>query len=563
MRTKKHLEDIKNFVDFSYTRFRNSLQVNLTKKFNPDNPELGYCFKYKGDTTTIYKIVCAPMGIERTDFRIMMHEYGHIYLGHLDGIHEELDSRIVDTVQNNRGEMIDYINKECGIDFADKLLERIIDDPYLNHSLHNIAMDMEVNSKVLSTEDIEEMEADISSKLPDYQTEYLKYIQDNTTDEEAKKQIQDQIDKMSAEAKIKLILPVRYHFKDGTPFPDELSYPEYLMLIVKNLDQFIKMLVNIKQGGNGDTSGVSGQDVSDMLGDGSGSGDGMQSLDDLMSDLGMKPGNGSGSGDKESKDSPYKGKRGGDGTDQTDPSEGGGAGRDHGTDSRDDADKKRELGQIRSQGGVGCGSGGGPGASRIVEKTDTIDMAIDEVIFNFKSKVIKRTYKKDLVYNYNRGINRTVIAPTYRHKISASTDPTIVFLIDISGSMDTRLVDRILNTISRKMKKVQNGLKYNIISWSTRLGEHIKDIDPKKPVPRISMGGGTRMAQGIRYFKENYDESAILILISDFEDYLEEWHEVEEKMTGYTMYGFNYGSCHYNQKFTNFKVKDFTQNNGY
>ena len=129
--------------------------------------------------------------------------------------------------------------------------------------------------------------------------------------------------------------------------------------------------------------------------------------------------------------------------------------------------------------------------------------------------------------------------------------------------MDTRLVDRILNTISRKMKKVQNGLKYNIISWSTRLGEHIKDIDPKKPVPRISMGGGTRMAQGIRYFKENYDESAILILISDFEDYLEEWHEVEEKMTGYTMYGFNYGSCHYNQKFTNFKVKDFTQNNGY
>ena len=36
----------------------------------------------------------------------------------------------------------------------------------------------------------------------------------------------------------------------------------------------------------------------------------------------------------------------------------GGTHKDHRTDSRDDADKKRELGQIRSGGGVGCGSSG-------------------------------------------------------------------------------------------------------------------------------------------------------------------------------------------------------------
>ena len=71
-------------------------------------------------------------------------------------------------------------------------------------------------------------------------------------------------------------------------------------------------------------------------------------------------------------------------------------------------------------------------------------------------------------------------------------------MIDDSGSMDTDLVDRILKTISKKMSKIQRGLSYNIITWSTVLGEHIKDINPKKPIPRISTGGGTRMAIGIQ-----------------------------------------------------------------
>lgn len=187
-------------------------------------------------------------------------------------------------------------------------------------------------------------------------------------------------------------------------------------------------------------------------------------------------------------------------------------------------------------------------------------MAIDEVIYNYSSKVIKRTYKKDMVYYYNRGINRSVIAPAYLQKISTSTNPTIVFLIDVSGSMDTDLVDRILKTISKKMSKIQRGLSYNIITWSTVLGEHIKDINPKKPIPRISTGGGTRMAKGIQYFKENYNKDAILILISDFEDYLQEWEEVTSSMVGYLMYGFNYGRYVYDKKFKNFKVKNFIQN---
>ena len=198
-----------------------------------------------------------------------------------------------------------------------------------------------------------------------------------------------------------------------------------------------------------------------------------------------------------------------------------------------------------------------------MDKTDEVDMALDEVMLNYKSRVVKVDTKKDLMYLYNRGINRSVIAPTIRRKVTMSNEPTIVFLIDVSGSMDTRLVDRILNTIANKMKKIGRGLKYNIISWSTQLGDHIKDIDPRKGVPRISMGGGTRMARGMEYFRQNYGPEAILILISDFEDYLEEWHEQELKMSNYTMYGFNYGYSNYNQEFKYFKVKNFKNNGNY
>lgn len=602
MKSRSELESIKGFVDSTYNSFGNSL-IHVTKKLNLKNPELGFCFKYRSDSKNlfyqVYKIVTSPIGIDRTDFRILMHEYGHIYFGHLDGIHEELDSRICNVLENYREELIERINTSCGIDFADKLLERVIDDPVINHSLHNIAMDMEVNSKVLSKEDIEEMEWDITSILPKTEEELLEYVKEKTTDPEKIKKIQERLDQLKNEAKIKFILPCRYYLDKDKPFPDGLTYSEYLMLIVEHLDQFVKMMVSIAQGGNGDTSGISSEDVQNALGnsgqggqsgesegsgDNQGGGSGMAGLDNLMEQMGMGNNQGQkdkgnddnsgsdqgkgGSGDKVQQECPYRGDRdmgtggsgSGDGKEDSDVL-GGESHKDHRTEERDDADKKRELGEIRANGGVGCGSSGRPDATREVTETDQIDMALDEVMLNYKSKVIKVDMKKDNLYLYNRGINRTVIAPVIRRKTTISREPTITFLIDISGSMDTKLVDRILNTIAKKMKKIGRGLKYNIITWSTQLGEHITDIDPRKGVPRISMGGGTRMARGIEFFKEHYGPESVLIVISDFEDYLEEWKRVESGMSQYTMWGFNYGYTSYENTsgFTNMKVRDFKQ----
>lgn len=549
-----HFENLEKFVEFSYGNFGNSLQI-YERPFSLGSP-LGYCYKYTGNGVTIYNVVHSPIGKDHTDRRIVAHEFGHITLGHLDGIHEDLDGRVLWTIQNNRQDLIDGINKELGIDYADKLLNRVIDDPSLNHSLHNIAMDFEVNQQILSTEDIEEMETDITEvmveKNPFYQKlksagnsiDLDKIDQDpNLTQEEKDnlKKVKDEINKQIASSKVKLMLPERYHLKDGSPFPTDLTYPEYLILIIKNLDQFVKMLVSLKNGGNGDTSDVTDQDLQDALGDG-----GMQSLDDLMNSAGMGQGQGN-SGNK------YKGIR-----EDPNSNQPGGA-MDHGTESRDEADDKREKGQIQSNGGDGCGSSGG--ANGYIDANDgpkdSVEMAIEEVIRNFKTKVCSFTLKKDNLYLYNRGINRTIMAPTYHMKARHTTNPKIVFLIDVSGSMNTDLVKRILRSIATKMKNIRKGLKYDIIAWSTRLCSHITDIDPKKPVPHISVGGGTRMAKGIEYFKSKYGEDSVMVLISDFEDYLDEWEQVTDEMSSYDLYAFNYGWSKCERTFKNLKVRNF------
>lgn len=665
-RTRSELETIKNFIDSTYNRFGNLLMVDTTKPYDPDHSELGYCYKYTDPVThnVVYRIICSKLGIPETDFRVMMHEYGHIYLTHLDGIHEELDIQICNLLRDHRGELIEYINESCGIDFADKLLERIIDDPNLNHSLHNIAMDMEVNSSVLSKEDIEEMEMDISSVHNKKMENLLEYNIAAAENPEVKQKYQDALDKMRAEAIIKLIVPERYNLGmddqgQPIPFPNDLTYSEYLLLIIKHLDQFVKMLVSIKMGGNGDTSQITQQDIQNILnnmaknwanksdaykqgyndalndyknnqvgqkanqpeqsgqgqqsqgdqqgqgmsdgqnnsggpgqpggsdqrqqsggnsnsnqGQGQASGQGGsgnsgnpqadydQGYNDALNDIANNGGQGGGmqslsdffesmgiSGDGQS---PYKGTR----------PDNEGSKNDHRTDERDEADKKREVGQIKSGGSLSCGDSGSPYAIRTVDReVDLVDMALKEVMQHVRSRVVKQDTRKDVMKLYNKGIVRSVIAPTVSRKVTISNEPKLVYLIDISGSMDTRLIDRILKTISKSMAKLSRGLRYDIITWSTELGDHIKDIDPKKGVPKISSGGGTRMAKGIKYFKDHYDSSATLIVISDFEDYLEEWNQIESQMSEYTMYGFNYGyrGDSDNVKWKNLKVRYFNQ----
>lgn len=539
--------DISEQVELMYNNFGNSL-IKVKGKFLDDSTDLGYCTK-----GNYYYIYTGATGSDEVDERILMHEYGHIYLGHLDGIHEELDSRLMKVIEDNREYLEDLINESCKIDYADKLLDRVVNDDYLNHKLHNIAMDMEVNSSVLNLDDIELIESYLDSIMPDDPSiNLLNYISDKVDDEESRKELSDLIDRIKKMGKVKLIHPSREGFSEG------LTYPDYLIQIVLNLDKFIKFMVKVSLGKG------SGEDVSDEEMQNS-IGSGMGAFDEMMEKSENSNGTGSSGGDKSNEsDTDPKGKNGkdskdnsgkGSGEDEDKSDEKNGSKNDHRTKSRDVADNKRHLGEIVMEGSRSKGVGGSDATRSFTVNNDPLVMGLEEILKEYKHKVLKLDFRRDVAYKYNRRIVDDVISPSYRQKITKSEDPKVVFVLDCSRSMDTRLIDRILTFIKIRMKKINRNSKYDIISWDTELCEHYRDLTASSPIPKISCGGGTELAESFDYFKEQYGKEAIMVLISDFYDSLERWNDKERTMTGYSLYGFNYGQRRDDIPFKNFKVK--------
>ena len=520
MKTEKELEDFIQFINNSYKSSASSMLSFHSKKFTGN--ELGYCYKYTDESGLIsnYNVFCFETNYSELDIRVKAHEYGHIYLAHLDGLKDELDKRAKETVEKHKQELIDLINKECGISWGDKLLDSLFTkEGTISNYIHNIAMDMEVNSSILSLEDIDFMEKILSN------IQYSLGLDISAGDVEAT--IEGEMNKNKR--LVKLIHPNRYHVTVGidaitnepreVPFPAGLTYEEYLIMIVKHLDQFIKMMVSISSGKNGDTSGMSSEQVKDFLDK---LGEKGQSIDGIIeSELGE-------GGDEDDHSSNSKGNNNSDSNSSNNPSK--------------KSDNGNNGESSKSNGSKSRGTGDGGYKARTVEKhVDPVSNALNEVINDLRNRAVVWSTKKDMMRNYNRGSIRSVIAPAIVHQYSISNNLKIAYLIDTSGSMDDSLIDRCIRTISEKMKKINGGLKYDIISCDTAVRDVYKDIDPRKSIPEISSDGGTRISKGINYFRNNYSKETTLVIISDFEDNLKEWQDEFSHMKGYKIYGFNYG----------------------
>lgn len=585
--------DIIDKVESIYNSFGNTLIV-IGRDFTVASKKgriVGYSTKHKD----IYKIVYPITGYPDIDERIKMHEYGHIYCGHFEGIHEELDSNLIRILKNKDTQLIKLVNENCGIDYAEDILEKIIKDPWLNHMVHNAAMDMEVNSSILDKNDIEIILSEMNRMVYE---EYLR-ISENGTKMPSNKELVN----LHSKFNMKGVVPEDLDFTPG------LTYPDYLVLIILNFDKFLRIICNyyndkdiiktIKSKALGNESGDDNGDESQGDGDGNGgenenipktkeefeemmknakSGVGGDSPDDdsdaqpqsspegnsnskKPSDNDSKnSGNGSSSEDKdEDSDKEGTGKGKGDESDDEDNDP------DHGTDSRDEADdnRKKDLGQYSDSGGNGRGLSKSTAIRDYVVDNDPLRLALEEIIRDFRHKVIKRDFIKDVTHKYNRrilGQNNKMISPTYRLKVTKTENPTILFGVDVSGSMDTKLVDRIITSIRREMKRIDRSLSYNIAAWDTELCEYYRNITFETPIPKLSCGGGTRLAGLFDLFKKDFGRDSILIIISDFGDDLNEWHSKEINMNGYSMYGLKYGNDDwYGSRnmpdFKNFKVR--------
>ena len=137
-----------------------------------------------------------------------------------------------------------------------------------------------------------------------------------------------------------------------------------------------------------------------------------------------------------------------------------------------------------------------------------------------------KSVKRDMLYNYNRNkIGTSVLIPAVRHE-TLTKKATIYAIVDTSGSVDNRLVQGFTGSFRKISKKLGYGSR--IIYCHTMVEA---DYGPKDDI-RPYRGGGTRIANGIQYVHEKYNPKAqdVVYVISDFEDSMNEWNMVLDRM---------------------------------
>jgi len=186
---------------------------------------------------------------------------------------------------------------------------------------------------------------------------------------------------------------------------------------------------------------------------------------------------------------------------------------------------------------------GGEGSTKETAKPVRIDFESYKSKIELAKKVMKvlkirttRITKRDIMYNENRRkLNTGVIVPkTIRE--DTNKNARLFLLMDVSGSVDASLVNDFISTF----KDLSNNYKdTRVINWSTKLvcDWKITDKNPHK------YGGGTNIAPGIRYIRQQYSlkPKDILFVISDFQDNLREWQS-ELSLTNCKKYAINWNN---------------------
>lgn len=137
-----------------------------------------------------------------------------------------------------------------------------------------------------------------------------------------------------------------------------------------------------------------------------------------------------------------------------------------------------------------------------------------------------KTVKRDMLHNYNRNkIGTSVLIPAVRNE-KLTKKATIYAIVDTSGSVDSQLVQGFTGSFRKISKRLGYGSR--IIYCNTQVEADYGIKDKIKPF----RGGGTQIANGIEYVNKKYNPktSDVVYIISDFEDSMDEWNEVLDKM---------------------------------
>jgi hypothetical protein len=172
-----------------------------------------------------------------------------------------------------------------------------------------------------------------------------------------------------------------------------------------------------------------------------------------------------------------------------------------------------------------------------------------------------RKWNSDVLYNSNRGKFASRVVVPRRHLIEKWMPQSATFLIDISGSVNSDLVEQVINSIVDTASGVD--LKEShIVFCDTRVEA---DEIMSKRTKKIYSGGGTEIANGIKYIAEKgycKKSTDYLFIVSDMQDQLQAWVE-EAKKISCQKFAVGYGYNNSNEASDIFKYHSRTNDDSF
>lgn len=162
--------------------------------------------------------------------------------------------------------------------------------------------------------------------------------------------------------------------------------------------------------------------------------------------------------------------------------------------------------------------GKGPGSSNF-SINDTKELE-EFILRNCYNKSVLDT-RNDTMYYYNRKKYNSNLMISKNETQELYRPGNIYLLVDCSGSIDYKAIEKMIGVIQRIANVLQKHSR--IIWWSTELNGNFLLSKVEKPTG----SGGTDIAPGIKYIRENYlkNDNDKLIIISDYFDSLKTWYQ--------------------------------------
>lgn len=512
----KKIPDVSNDIynwsnyDEALSYMNNLVWINIFPNIRKNNP-MAFATR-SGGTTGAYEIFVNDEVGEESETPLQLHEFGHVLFNHLSlqDKQREIQTNKVLTYWPKISKYVDLsdaIEKNGGNagkvqrEYAYKMAEALL----------NIVMDMEVNSKLFTKDEWENMK---------YLTN-IAYLKVSTSEkcsvsyqelEVLNKHLDEHKDDLKDNPIANPIWPEDYEF------PLQLTYGEYLDLMLKdeNLENTMNQLQQMMQKMKGQGQG---QGQGDDDGDGQSQGQGKMSADDIdnlrnqFSDA-----------DDEKNQEEIKEAEAQDAAESGDGNEDGKGKSSGGDEDGDDGDD-----DFVSGGGQRGGDGWSPTGKSNDDPTKYIEGSNNPEVRDFITKKVFSQQilntKSNVMYNYNRRKHGNLII-TKSTKEDVWRPGNIYMVVDCSGSINEKAVKDFIATTKEISKKC--GPKSRIVWWDTRLEGDYRLTENEGP----HGCGGTDIASGIAYVRDTYDlqKNDKMFIISDFEDGLYQWNRELEKV---------------------------------